>query len=327
MLVRLFRSTQLSAVIAFVILSLAMGWMSYSYHFRIVTTANTPFYILILKLYSGLPVYVYFITVLLLVISQALHFNWILNKHEVLYKNSWMPAVVYMIISTILPPFFWFHPLIFANTILLFALDKLFYLYKNDYPLGYEFDSCLLMAMAALFYFPLITFLAFYFISILLLRPFSWRDWVVGVLGFTIPFFFAFLYYFWNNKLLSFYERVFISGIKRQIELHSVFVQGYTFTLLMVIAVSILAIIRLRANFYKNVSRTRLNQQVIIFYLVFGVLTVFVSYEELLYRFCVLALPLSIFVAYYLLSGKRLWIAELILLLFLGSWIYNYLGS
>ena len=327
MLTRLFRSTQISALVVLGVLALVMGWVSYSFHFRIVPSNNTPFYNLILRFYSGLPVSVYFITVMILVISQALHFNWILNKHEVLYKASWMPAAVYLLISTILPPFFWFQPLIFANSILLFAIDKLFYLYKNEYPLAFEFDSCFLMALASLFYFPLIIFIVFYIVSILILRPFSWRDWIVGILGFGLPFFFAFVYYFWNNMLMSFYERVFISGIKRQIELHSVFVQGYTFTLVLVAVVSALAIIRLRANFYKNVSKTRLNQQVTIFYFACAVLTILVSREELLYRFCILSLPLSIFIAYYLLSGKRIIIAELILYLFIGSWVYNYLGS
>lgn len=327
MLTRLFRSTQMSALIVLGIMAIAMGWLSYGLHFRIVPANNTPFYNVVLKLYAGLPVAVYFITVMVLVTSQALHFNWILNKHEVLYKASWMPAIVYLMMCTILPPFFWFHPLIFANSILLFALDKLFYLYKSEHPLGFEFDSAFLMAMAALFYFPLIIFIVFYFVSILLLRPFSWRDWIVGMLGFVLPFFFAFVYYFWNNMLLTFYERVFISGIKRQIELQSVYLHGYTFTLLLVAVIGTLSIIRLRANFYKNVSKTRLNQQVIIFYFVCTVLTLLVSNEELLYRFCIVALPLSVFVAYYLLSGKRLIIAELILLLFMGSWVYNYLGS
>ena len=327
MLTRLFRSNQMSALVVLGIIAMAMGWVSYSFHFRIVPTNNTPFYNVVLKLYNGLPVSAYFVTVMILVITQALHFNWILNKHEVLYKASWMPALIYLLICTILPPFFWFHPLIFANSILLFALDKLFYLYKSEHPLSFEFDSAFLMAMAALFYFPLIIFIVFYFVSILLLRPFSWRDWIVGMLGFVLPFFFAFVYYFWNNMLLTFYERVFISGIKRQIELHSVYLHGYTFTLLLVAVIGTLSIIRLRANFYKNVSKTRLNQQVIIFYFVCTVLTLLVSNEELLYRFCIVALPLSVFVAYYLVSSKRLIIAELILLLFIGSWVYNYLGS
>ena len=326
MLIRLFRSTQISAVVVMAIIAIAMGWVSYSFHFRIVPTNNSPFYNLVIRLYSGLPVYAYFVTVMVLVISQALHFNWILNKHEVLYKASWMPALAYLLISTILPPFFWFHPLIFANSILLFALDKLFYLYKNEHPLSYEFDSSFLLALAALFYFPLIVFILFYFVSILLLRPFSWRDWIVGVLGFALPFFFAFVYYFWNNMLLSFYERVFISGIKKQIDIQNVFLHGYTFTLLLVAIISALSINRLRVNFYKNVSKTRLNQQVTFFYMVCAALSILVSNEDLLYRFCILALPFSIFVAYYLLSGKRILWAELILLLFMGSWVYNYLG-
>lgn len=326
MLTRLFRSTQPAALVVLGLAALIMCWFSYVYHFRIVPTNNTPFYNLVLKLYVGLPVYVYFITVVILIISQALHFNWILNKHEVLYKASWMPAFIYLIIATILPPFFWFHPLIFANSLILFVLDKLFYLYKNEHPLGFEFDSAFLLAMASLFYFPLISFLIFYFVSILLLRPFSWRDWTVGLLGFGVPFFFAFVYYFWNNMLGSFYERIFISGIKKNIELQSVFLHGYTFTLALLAIVSTLSIVRLRANFYKNVSKTRLNQQVILFYFLCAMFSILVSREELLYRFCILALPLSIFVTYYLLSGKKILWAEIVFLLLIGSWVVNYSG-
>jgi hypothetical protein len=262
--------------------------------------------------------------VFLLVTSQALHLNFVLNKHEVFFKQSWLPSLIYLLIVSIIPQFIWFSPLLFVNSVLIFALDKIFGLYKNSGALALAFDSAFLLSMSALFYLPAIVFVFVYIISILILRPFSWRDWLVGIMGFVLPFFFAFLYYFLTDKLNAFYDKVFISGINKTIAIQHLITYQYTFSLFWIAVLFVLALFRLQKNYFKNVTKSRLTQQILLILIPVGVALVLVSREDSLWRFSVLAIPFSAYVSYYFLSGKKMWLLELMLMVLIGGWVYNY---
>jgi len=331
MLIRLFRSTQIFPVAVLILVSIAISLISWSLHYSVVAPNGMPLY----DLFSGFFVkpgapavakssILSAILVFVLVTTQALHLNFVLNKHEVFFKQSWLPSLIYLIIASIIPQFIWFSPLLFVNSILIFALDKIFGLYKNTGALALAFDSAFLLSLSALFYLPAIVFVFVYVISILILRPFSWRDWLAGIMGFTLPFFFAFLYYFLTDKLNEFYDKVFVSGINKTIALQHLFTYQYTFSLFWIAVLFCLALFRLQKNYFKNVTKSRLTQQILLILIPVGVIMILVSREQSIYRFGILAVPFSAYVSYYFLSGKKMWLLEIMLLVLVGGWVYNY---
>lgn len=301
-----------------------MWTISKSVSYRVVDPNGMPLYDLTIKLLHFLPAWFGLLLGFILVTSQAIHLNLILNKHEILYKQSWLPALMYVVLAGLLPPFLWIHPLLFVNSILIFVVDRIFSLYKSDRPLSLAFDAAFLLSMSALFYLPAVVLFLFYFLGIIILRPFSWREWVVGLMGLFLPFFLAFLYYFLNDELKSFYERIFISGIKRQIDLTHFFNVEYSLSIVLVGVLFVLSLLKLQTNYFKNVSKARLIQQLLVLLIPICLLSVLVSRDELLFRFNTLALPLSVYLSYYFLSGKKIWLMELMFLLLLGGWAYNY---
>lgn len=324
MLIRIFRSTRILPLILLVILSGAMWMISKSDSYRVVDPNGMPLYDLVVNILFRLPAWAGPLLGFLLTGSQAVHLNLVLNKHDVLYKNSWLPALLYVVLIGILPPFLWFHPLLFVNSILIFVLDRLFSLYKNESSMPLAFDAAFLLSMAALFYLPAVVLFLFYFLCMMILRPFSWREWMVGIMGLFLPFFFAFLYYFLKDELQPFYERVFISGIKRQIDLQHSFTIEYTLSLVLIGVLFLFSLLRLQVNYFKNVTKSRLIQQLLVLMIPVCLLSVLVSRDELLFRFNTIPLPLSVYLAYYFLSGKKIWLMELMFLLLLCSWAYNY---
>jgi hypothetical protein len=324
MLIKAFRSTQIFPLILLVILSGAMWMISKSVSYRIVDPNGMPLYDLVIALIGYLPVWAGPIIGFLLTTSQAIHLNFVLNKHEVLYRSSWLPALLYVVLIGLLPPFLWIHPLLFVNSILIFVLDRLFSLYKGNSPLALAFDSAFLLSLSALFYLPAVILFIFYFLCIIILRPFSWREWMAGIFGLLFPFFFAFLYYFLRDELQLFYDRVFVSGIKRQIDLQHFFTISYTLSIAIVGVLFLLSLLRLQTNYFKNVTKSRLIQQLLVLMIPVCLLSVLVSRDELLFRFNTIALPLSVYLSYYFLTAKKIWMAELFFLLLLSSWIYNY---
>lgn len=324
MLIRSFRTTQIFPLVILVILSGSMWFVSKSGTYEIVAANGMPLYDLIVRALTFIPPLLSVFLAFLLFTSQAIHINHIINKHEVLYKQSWLPALMFIIIAGLFPPFLWIHPILFVNSLLIFVFDKLFSLYKHPTPLALAFDGAFLLSLSALFYLPTIFLFLFYFLCILILRPFSWRLWAVSIMGLLLPFFFAFFYYFWNNELMSFYERVFVSGIKRQIDLAHIFNVKYILSVVIVGVLFILSLLKLQTNYFKNVTKSRLIQQLLVLLIPIGILSVLFSRDESLYRYSIIVLPVSIYLAYYFLSGKKRWVMELMFLLLCAGWIYNY---
>lgn len=324
MIIRLFRSNQVLPIVVLVLISIGMWLISWGLHFKVIEPNGMPLYNLVIKMTVGLPKIFLFIVGLILFTTQAIHLNYVLNKHDVFYKSSWLPALIYVVIAGLLPPFLWFSPVLIVNSILIFALDKIFTLYKNPNAMSLAFDSAFLLSLASLFYLPAIVFVLLFAISILILRPFSWRDWVVGIIGFTLPFFFAFLYYFLNNEMLSFYNTVIVSGIKKTLDLNHLFTYQYIYSIVWILVLFVLSILRLQTNYYKNVTKSRLIQQLLLIFIVVGFVSILVSRDESLYRFSILSIPISSYVSYYFLSGKKLWIIEIMFWILIASWFYNY---
>ena len=123
---------------------------------------------------------------------------------------------------------------------------------------------------------------------------------------------------------MSFYERVFVSGIKRQIDLAHIFNVKYILSVVIVGILFILSLLKLQTNYFKNVTKSRLIQQLLVLLIPIGIVSVLFSRDESLYRSSIIVLPVSIYLAYYFLSGKKRWVMELMFLLLCAGWIYNY---
>ncbi len=88
---------------------------------------------------------------------------------------------------------------------------------------------------------------------------------------------------------------------------------------------AVLSILMLRENFYKNTSRTRSYQQVLIIYVFIALLITFFTPGIPLYKFALPAIPLSILIGYYLLAVRKNRIADTALLLLIALALYNHL--
>lgn len=324
MFIRLFKTTQPIPLVVLTILSAAMWFISWTFHFRVHPPDGMPLYDLVFYVLRTLPGWVLSFTGFLLVTSQAIHLNYLLNKHEILYRQSWLPALLYVTLGGLFPAFLGFHPVLFVNTIFILALERIITLYKNPSPLSLAFDCALLFSIAALFYLPAAVFFLFFGISMLLIRSFNWREAVSGTLGLLIPILFAFLYYFMTDRLQQFYERIFSAGIATDFTLTRLSAGPFLYSAVFVVLLLIMAVVRLQGNYYKNVTKARLVQQMMLLFIPFGLFTVIISRDTDLWRYMILLIPFSMYLGYFFLSTSRKLVAEIIFLLLLAALGANY---
>ncbi len=140
-----------------------------------------------------------------LVMLQAFFLNYIATNNE-LTANNYMPALMFVILSASGHAIVKLNAVLFANVLLMLALMRLLRMYKSEGALGPPFDSAILISIASFFYFPAIGMVFMLFIAISLLRAFSWRDYMVAIIGLIIPYLFLSVYYFWFDKLPYFWN-------------------------------------------------------------------------------------------------------------------------
>ena len=108
------------------------------------------------------------------------------------------------------------HPVYFGAIFLLFGINSLFSIFNNSHPQTDIFNAGLFIAIGTFFYFDLIVVLPAFLIAISILRrERKWREFLILIIGFVIPTFFALGYAFLTDQLnevfLTFHKNIFTS--------------------------------------------------------------------------------------------------------------------
>lgn len=284
---------------------------------------NTPLYDIFRNLLSNHTVLKIILSFTLLIL-QALLLKRILSTNDLTPKNSLLPAFLYILLMSSFSNFQNIQPLLFANFFLIIALQNILAAYSN--PESYEqiFIASLMISLGSFFYFPVIFFTLFIFLVFLIFSILKWREWIISLLGFLIPYLFLFSYYFLTdiieNKLHSY-----ILFFKNIGFLHP------KFTASIYIYFSLLSIYFILAFFstYSRLSERSIFYRkkiiVLIMFIIISLVSIFFSKEFFMFHLCLLFIPFSFFIPNYMLQIKKFIISEIMYLLLFGTWVYIYL--
>ncbi len=323
-MIRFFKSTQLANLVSIPVLIL-LFWFPVFFHSMPVKDGNTmPLWDVMYSVLIILPSWVNFILLIALVSGQAIYLNLILNKHAVLYKSSFIPALIFGLFVSISPSMMQLHPVYFVNLVIIYLLDRVFSVFKDEILISRLVDCGLFAGIASLIYFPAIVILPFLIMTTSLLRPFKIKEWLIIIIAFCVPFFLVNTYFFWTHTLVEFWKSYF--NHFNEIRLMPVINKTTPGIVLAIYVFVLLAIslFKLAINFRKNVIRTRNFQRIFIFYLFFGVIWLLLSGGFDVIHLTFLAVPASVFCAYlFLLAKRKIWLYEVALWSLIGLIIWN----
>jgi len=257
----------------------------------------------------------------LLVLIQALSLNQLVNEYKLLGKRTYLPAMTYVLLTSLFVDFSVLTPVIVANTFLIVVLRKTFVLYQKITAYEEVFDIGLLIGMASLFYFPFLFLILFLVLGLTILRPFNWREWVIGSSGVLVPYLLLGTYFFWIDNLGSFLQLDIVDKIRftenKIVMDYEILIKGslLIFTLGW-------SLIRIQANLAKSSVQVRKFSMVLIWFLVLGSLSVIILPEMVLSHFVVIAIPASSMIAYNFLMSKQRFFVEFLHIVFLGLILY-----
>jgi len=320
MFLKLFRSQQPANFFVIPVVALLL-WLPAFFHIQPPRDAGVE--MPLLRLFGGIQGWPSILFTWALVTGQAFYLNYLINKYEVLYKPSFLPAFLYVLLMSFCHQVLWLHPVIFVNLLILLSFDKAFSLFKHPTPIRMLFEASFFSGVAFLFFYPAVVFYLLLLLALGIIRSLNVREWMVTLIGFLLPLYFAFIWFFWQGHLSEF-----LLTLKPRLPDFQ-FMNGLVLTKALVIegvfifALCTLSLLRLRRYFYKNTIRTRSNQRVFVYTLFASASSLLLVPQPMLFHLTLLALPLAVFIGYYFLSFRtRPWISELLflVLIFLVAW-------
>lgn len=253
-----------------------------------------------------------YIVAMILVMLQAVMLNYTVSRHEILYKETYLPGFMFVLLNSLYVEQFQLTPQLMSNTFILLVFQRLCYLYESPKPLLLVLDSGIYLGIGIMFNYYLILFLPFILISVVVFTSFNLRYIIISLLGIMLPMYFVFVFYYMTNRLNELQNlldpAIFTITIKPVI--HSLEQLAPWFLLL---PLAIIGAFGLQQNFFRNKVKTRRIIQSIAIFSLFGALALVGDRNNMLYSVGFISIPLSIVTGYYLISTKRFWLKEAVI--------------
>ena len=137
-----------------------------------------------------------------LLYGQALLVNYIVNEQRMTNRQTFLPAMSYLLITSLLPEWNYLSAALLSNTIIIWAFIKAFKLYNAQQVSGVIFNVGLLLGISSFVYFPSLAFLPCIILALMILKPFRFKEFVLLLFGIMAPYYFYIVYLFLNDKLV-----------------------------------------------------------------------------------------------------------------------------
>lgn len=256
-----------------------------------------------------------------LTLLQAIYLNQVVNKYNLLGRSTFLPALLYVSMASMFTPFLILSSTLICNFLLIGMIDKLLSIYYRNDNKTVMFDLGLIVATGTLFYFPFILMFLVLWVSLLIFKPFNWREWLTGLIGFSTIYWALFIIYFWLGLTSEFYK------IWSPIT-HPSFINDSDFdisdylALIVPSIILVLFIISLQKIFYKSTIHIRKSFQLLFSIFILGFASFYLNPSRQEYHFLLCIPPLAIYMAYYFNYAKIRWIYESLFILMLIGFIY-----
>lgn len=163
--------------------------------FPVVSTADGFLYhwiVAFLTRISGPSALLFSALAYLLVFIQATMLNAFVNNHRMFGKVNYLTAFSFITITAIRPEWWQFSSLLLVNTAFIPVWNNLVALYKSQQAKSILFSTGILVGLSSFVYFPAIGYVLLLMVSVLIMRPFQLPEWVTGLIGLLVPYYFLF---------------------------------------------------------------------------------------------------------------------------------------
>lgn len=241
---------------------------------------------------------------LFLLYVQALMVNYLINEYRLTVRQTFLPAMAYMLITSLLPEWSYMSAVLVSNTFIILMFIILFGLYNTSTGNGKIYNIGLLGGLASCIFFPSLFFSISIILGLMILRPFRPNEVLLLLMGAATPYYFYAVYLFLTDQLTKqhFMQALYMHFPPLQ---HSLWI---------VAAIVLLCIPFLLGGYYvqqqlrKMLIQARKNWSIILVYLLLSFVIPFLNSSPSFYTWLLAAAPFACFHACAYLYTPRKWL-------------------
>ena len=309
MILKFYKSDKLTVLVSLPIIGILL-WLPGLLNPSVVNFSNaSPLFQWVCNI--GSPFFSTVIALIIIVIS-ALILNRVINNNEIFNRNTFLPALIYLITMSAIKEHQVLSPIVISNLFWILALRRLFNI-SRQVPCKKEvFDATVLMLFGGLFYFPSILMVALVWIALKILRPFVWREWVIPFFAFVVFGAYWIVALIWGDTLNNWAD--YFTFDSEQYSSIKIAVSWPYYTLLGVVLVLVSFSGYNTLKRYKG-SSLRFRKIILVFMfiiiLTIGILTLLQYFSDENVYTLVGAVPLSLLITFYFNYAKKEWLSQL----------------
>ena len=259
----------------------------------------------------------------MLLYGQALLINYLVNEQRMTTRQTFLPAMSYLLVTSLLPDWNYLSAPLVASTLIIWTSIKVFKLYNATAASGVIFNIGLLIGISSFIYFPSIAFLLCILLALMILRPFRVNEFVLLILGILTPYYFYAVYLFLNDKLVleSFLPTLLLQvpEVENNIWIAAAIVfLGVPF---------LMGGYFIQAQLRKMLIQARKNWSILLLYLFLSLLIPFINSEASLYNWVIVAAPFAAFHTCAYLYPKRNAVSLLLFFLTVAFILFQQYGT
>ncbi|MCB9196118.1 MAG: hypothetical protein H6598_07815 [Flavobacteriales bacterium] len=141
------------------------------------------------------------IIAMILIILTGIQLNAVINNNEFFDKNTYLPALLYVVFMSSSKELHQLHPIIWSNLFWVFAFRRLLNIYNQVQCKSEVFDASVFFVIGAIFNFPFSAVLILFpWITLAIVRPFDLKEYAMPIFALLLgSIYLSFYYYFFDE--------------------------------------------------------------------------------------------------------------------------------
>ncbi|WP_069659611.1 DUF6427 family protein [Arcticibacter eurypsychrophilus] len=245
---------------------------------------------------------------LILTFFQSLLLNRIVNNYNLLPKPTFLPALMFMTMSALLPSFLILSQVLIANFFMLWLIEKFLSIYRKDKAISVIFDMGMIVGAGTLVYFPFLAMLPLLWFVLIIFRPFNWREWVAGIIGFLTVCLLLTMINYLNGSWAIFIQNAFPFAKALQPS-SAIDIKDY-WVFLPVLFILFFSLLTISQKLNRSNVHLRKSYLTLLFMFFFALISVYIKNPYHTNHFLLTVAPVSVFMAHYFISAQKRWFYE-----------------
>lgn len=247
----------------------------------------------------------------LIILGNALYINSIIVKHKIFPQNNFLVAWLYVLFMHLFPEWIILSPVLLVSIFYTYLFSNIFLLKDDKNFTGRMVNLGLAYGLSILIWYPSIILLPFLLAGFFTFSAGRIKYLLAFFIAVTIPFYYLFfVLYIKNAAVLNDFKLLFSSFHFNYFDIEI----DFKFLVILMILVLLAVVGAIAVNIYKNTVIKEIRQGINFIFLITLILTLGLFFQNVNLKVILIPLvfPLSIYIAVFINTIKRKFIAEVV---------------